>query len=103
MKIGIVAIALAAIVVAGLWVFGIIGGGTVYGTSWLNGRTNDSPSGDQVIITIGEGGVPAGLAPETEVLIGALDTGKAYCRATIVEALETPDGPGYATKCFEAP
>ena len=100
MKIGIAAAVLAAIVVIVLWMTGIIGGGAVLGTSWLNGRT-DGSAGDQVIIVIGEGGVPAGLAPDTEVTIGALDTGAAYCKAKIVSALETPDGPGYSTVCIE--
>lgn len=100
MKIGIGAVVLAVIVAVGLWMTGLIGGGAVLGTSWLNGQTGGSP-GTQVIIVIGEGGVPEGLAPGTEVTIGSLDTGAAYCRAEIVEALNTPDGPGYATLCIE--
>ncbi len=99
MKIAIGAVVLAAIVGAVLWMTGIIGG-TVYGTSWLNGKSGGS-AGDQVIIVIGEGGVPEGLSPDTEITIGALDTGAAYCKAKIVETLETPDGPGYATLCTE--
>lgn len=100
MKIGIGAIIAAAIIASALWATGLIGGETVYGTSWLNGRSGGS-AGDQVVIVIGKGGVPEGLAPDTEITIGSLDTGAAYCRAKIVGTLATPDGPGYGTKCVE--
>ncbi|NOR63709.1 MAG: hypothetical protein GQ535_14605 [Rhodobacteraceae bacterium] len=99
MKIGIAAAVLVVILGGALWMTGVIGG-TVYGTSWLNGTSGGS-AGDQVIIVIGEGGVPDGLAPDTEITIGSLDTGEAYCKAKIVEALDTPDGPGYAALCIE--
>lgn len=79
---------------------GIFGGQTVLGTSWLNGRSSEGAVvGASVIIVIGEGGVPAGLAPGASVTIGSLDTGEAYCQATIVQEIDTPDGPGYSTEC----
>lgn len=99
MKIIIGAVVLATILTAALWASGLIGGETVLGTKWLNGRT-DASAGDQVIIVIGQGGVTAGLMPGAEITIGSLDTGAAYCKAKIVETMATPDGPGYAAKCF---
>ena len=101
MKIGIGVVGFAIIAALGLWMAGIIGGETVLGTRWLNNRSGGSP-GDQVIIVIGKGGVPDGLAPDTEVTIGSLKTGEAYCRAKIVETMDTPHGPGYGTICIEA-
>lgn len=101
MKIGIGVMALAIVATLGLWMSGIIGSEPVLGTKWLDNRSAGSP-GDQVIIVIGQGGVPKGLAPDTEVIIGSLKTGEAFCLAKIVDTMETPDGPGYGTICIEA-
>lgn len=99
MRLGIYAVVIAAVVAGGLWWAGILGGGTVLGTSWLNGQSGGS-SGDQVVLVIDEGGVPAELAPGTEVVIGPLDGGGAYCTARIIAQIDTPDGPGYTSECI---
>jgi hypothetical protein len=101
MKIGISIAVLVVVVALTLWMNGFFGGQTVLGTSWLNGQSGGS-SGAQVVIVIGEGGVPEGLAPGSEVIIGPLDTGAPYCKAEIVAEIDTPDGPGYSTECIEA-
>jgi hypothetical protein len=105
MKIGIAGIVLVAVVTGALWMTGLIGGPAVLGTSWLDGRAERFPDvdavGATVAIVIGEGGVPEGLEPGAEVTIGALDTGAAFCRAVIVRAIDTPDGPGYTAECTE--